>query len=167
MTLAVAIQTLLLAAAGVGGGFLVSKSELLQDWQARWDRAADLLDAALHDEIAVWEEAWHANPDPNVSKVPWGMVDGDRNVLPEISGGYSRQQRARLWVRWAWNAMLRCNVCSGWHVIELLLAAMVLWAIFDADQSGWDAVTVAPVVWLAAGAVHTVVTGVGNNKEIW
>ena len=162
---ALAVTVPMLAAAGAGGGYLLSVSELFQDAQERWRRNADLLDAALHGELIGWEEAWQANPDPTVSPIPWGMVEGDTKVLPELAIEPDRRQRARWRAKWVWYAMLRCNICSGWHVIEALgvWTGVGLWLL----GFPWQLlVLVAPVVWLASGWMHTRWSGEANKREV-
>lgn len=144
---------LVLAAAAVGAGYLVSLSELLADAQLRWGRAADVLDAHLHGELEAWAvafEQWDPADDP---PLPWGMVAVDTRVLPDLDAAPSR----RLWLRWARYALLRCHVCVGWHAAWLLLASWsaVAWLVGDPAPVSWGA---AVPIWLASGAVHTVVS---------
>lgn len=173
---AAAIVVVVLALAGAGGGWLLSRSELLQDAQDRWSRAADVLDAALHGELLDWEERWqeelaHGESDPthtpNLKVLPYGMIAIDSKVVPEIVIEPGRWQRLRWRTKWVWYGMLRCNLCSGWHVIEVLLVAGSVALVITTPAQWWQAVLAFPPLWLASGGLHTIISGAANNKEIW
>lgn len=172
----IAVAVVVFAAVGVGGGYLISVSELFADPQTRWSRNADLLDAALNGELIEWETIWaaeldaaEADPDyqPDTAYMPWGSVAGDTRVIGELVIEPGRWTRARWRTKWVWYAMLRCNICSGWHWIEMGMVWAAAWLLVFTSTPWWVIVTAAPIVWLAAGAVHTVTSAAINDRELW
>lgn len=176
ITATITLATVVFAAVGAGGGYLISVSELFEAAQQRWTRNADMLDAALNNELIEWETIWQAELDraetepgyqPDMSFMPWGSVDGDTDVIGELEIEPGRWTRIKWRTKWVWYAMLRCNLCSGWHVIEAAMAWTAGGLLWFTPTPWWVIATAGPVVWLASGAVHTIVSGTANNKEVW
>lgn len=147
------------ALCGVAGGYVLGRSDLFLRRRERWVRGRDLLDAAMENDLDGFSEVTPAAPFGSDS-MDAGLVDLNELADP------SRKTRARWYWGWWWRSVVSCSVCAGWWAAAV---ALIVWGSL-ARASGVDvpfAWAEAPVVWGAACALHTLVTGAGNRMEIW
>jgi hypothetical protein len=144
---------IVVALAGMLGGYVTSKSSLTERRRDRWERRRDIIDAYLHDELDLL--------DP-----PFGVVALDMATIPAVLTPATGWQRRRLHGRWAVNALLSCATCSG---VWWCAGVLGLWALVAAvtGQAGPVAWSEAVPVWMAAAGLHVALTGAGNRAGIW
>jgi hypothetical protein len=130
---------LLLALVGFAGGYLAGHATIWADVRTRVERRRDVA-YALH-----FGEADTLNP-------PLGAIASDPKTL---SFPMPRLERWRWLIKAKATDLVTCSICAGWWAIA---GAMVWWygvSRWTGTTTPYGAAT-APLVWLAACALHTV-----------
>lgn len=139
-----------LALVGFSGGYLAQHATIWADVRSRVERRRDVAYAVIFDELDAL--------DPAV-----GTIASDPKTIPFQLG---RRQR------WAWllkakvTDLVTCSICAGWWTIAL---AMVWWAAvahWDGGTAPYEPAT-APLIWLAACALHTVAMSAAGRVRLF